>query len=196
MLINQLEKSSASAVSAAFLNLLEAMNKYSDDISLECAEASCERKLDRVTQLVEKNKRVVGLIKEVEANSIKWSRFEAGHLKSKGTRDRNINNTPRSRKLAMTIKVDGKYIEAANACDMFVAAIKQVGTDRVSSLGLKFMGAELVSKTKAGSHINHKMIDQWCIVTHFSNIQKKQILEKIGQSLNVPITVRLENHAI
>lgn len=82
---------------------------------------------------------------------------------------------------------DGTFIQEKFAADTFVEAIKKAGLMQVRNLNLKLARVPLVSNTLDSKyHSAQKTVGNGLyIITHSGNIQKKNILDKISDMLDL-----------
>lgn len=104
------------------------------------------------------------------------------------TRDQNDARRKSPRKSLVVTIDDGKVISGRTAAETFVQAIVRMGVDRVKGLGIEVNREPLVSDSQSQKY-NTAEIDGKYIMTHSSTAQKKDLLERIADELDVIISV-------
>lgn len=86
---------------------------------------------------------------------------------------------------------DGRVIKHAKAKDTFIEVIKEIGVERIRPLGVTFCKIPIISNTRDSKYgrAQHPIGGGWLILTHSSTKDKKKMLEKIAQALNLNIKV-------
>lgn len=85
----------------------------------------------------------------------------------------------------------GDIIQEKDAATTFTEAIKQAGLIKVRNLGIKNCGINLVSTTKDKKYAQREVAPGLYVLTHSSTKEKKRLLEKISNSLNLRWNVEI-----
>ncbi|WON75329.1 hypothetical protein [Nitrosospira sp. Is2] len=83
-------------------------------------------------------------------------------------------------------------INGGNAAKIFSAALERMGLERVSQLGMRLSGIPLVSRHPVIGYQSQIQKSGWYITTHASNTDKKRMLEKISETLQIPAHIEIE----
>lgn len=86
---------------------------------------------------------------------------------------------------------DGRVIKHAKAKDTFIEVIKEIGVESIRPLGVTFCKIPIISNTRDSKYgrAQHPIGGGWLVLTHSSTKDKKKMLEKIAQALNLNIKV-------
>ena len=194
----EMAKNTEELVSAGFDNLLKLLKRYGDDIRLQCAEATMEGEWKTSESSLETSKNLEAFSEEVKTLSVRWSKGElrlpaAIPKKQQGPKtERKIGHYHKSAKTLMRVSVAGQAINGGNAAKIFSAALERMGLERVSQLGLPLSGIPLVSRNRSNGYQSQVHKGGWYITTHASNPEKKRMLEKISEALQIPVTVEID----
>jgi hypothetical protein len=179
-------------VSNKFAELIHTLNYVADDIKIACAEASLEGNFTEVTKLSDASRQIQVFIKD--ANDL-LNRWNKGILRPATPKKQVLphkktftGKKPRSK---LSVTIIGKQIQLDTATNTFVAALEEIGFERVASLGKKLSGVPLISKTPPTGYQNYKQCGPWFITTHSSTQDKKQLLEGLGTQLRIPVQVKI-----
>jgi hypothetical protein len=91
----------------------------------------------------------------------------------------------------LRVLVKGTEIRGKNAADVFVAALRHMGLERVAALNVKLCGSHLVSNSTPPVDRSYWRSGDWHIVTHCSTREKKSLLEQVAEELGVDIRVSI-----
>ncbi len=106
-----------------------------------------------------------------------------------------ISKHKKSKKTLLSISfASGKKICYSVAADSFVSAISEMGIEAVKGLNLDVYGVPLVSASKHDKYCQHRA-GEYFVITHTSTSDKKELLEKIAQSLGHKISVEIKETA-
>jgi len=86
---------------------------------------------------------------------------------------------------------DGLEVSNRFAYQTLCDVIELVGIDRVISLNIIHAGIPLVSKTEDDFYTQHKIKDDYLVITHTSTATKKQQIEEISRQLNLNLEVNI-----
>ncbi len=190
-------KQDEDCVSVSFKGLIAALECHSDDIKLKCAEAAIDGDFETSGELLNRSKAALLFRQEVMSLSMRWSADAempaSASLRQgrSGRREVDPALRQRSKSSRLLVSVGGKDLVHGKACDVFAAAIEEIGLERVSLLNMSFGGTDLVSRQPTTGYRDQRLKNGWYVTTHFSNGQKKDILESIGKALRIPIAARL-----
>ncbi len=84
---------------------------------------------------------------------------------------------------------DGKEISNRFAYQTLCDVIETVGAEKVSKLGIRQSGIDLVSKIEDDFYQQHKISGGWLVLTHSSTDTKKAYIEEISRQLNLNLKV-------
>lgn len=184
-------------ISAGFADLITLLDRYADDMKLQCAEATMEGKLETSGALLEASRNLLAFGGEVKALSARWSKGELRlptvipKKRQSPKADRKIGHH-KSAKTLLRVTVAGQAINEGNAAEVFSAALERMGFEKVSQLGMRLSGIALVSRHPEKDYQGQKYKGGWYITTHASNIDKKRMLDKISAALRIPVDVQIE----
>jgi hypothetical protein len=115
-------------------------------------------------------------------------------LPRKGEEEPQVSPPPgrRSKTGLLIIMPNGKRISHSTAAESLVAAIEELGIERVKSLGFAVSSVPLVSTTKDSKYgQSQRKCGHYYVITHSSTKRKKAILEKIALRLGVKLAVNI-----
>ncbi len=180
-------------VSNKFADLIHTLNHVADDIKIACAEASLEGDFIEVAKLSDTSRQIQVFIKEANDLSNRWSKGmllrPSSPKKHVLPNKKTFTSKKSSSKLSVTIA--GKQIQLDTVANTFVAVLEDMGLERVENLGTKLSGVPLISKTPPTGYQRYKQCGPWFITTHSSTNDKKQLLERVGAQLRVPVQVKV-----
>jgi len=184
-------------VSNKFAELIHTLNHVADDIKLACAEASLEGNFTEVGKLADTSRQIQVFINDANDLSNRWSKgmlLRPTTPKKQGLPHKKTSTGKKSSsKLSVTIA--GKQIQHDTAANTFVAALEEMGLERIEGLGKKLSGVPLISKTPPTDYQNYKQCGPWFITTHSSTKDKKLLLEGLGAQLRMPVQIQIvESH--
>jgi hypothetical protein len=166
--------SSAQAMAAAMHSVLAALNNYNDEIKLACAEASLEGEFPLVERLARESRRMDDVKREFAALSVQRNQghgdLDHAPVESPAPENsqiglcdllqsaaqpqpsgrRRVNGTRTSGTL-LKVELNGRAIRLQSAAATFVEALRLIGFDRISQLGITLSGIPLVSREDRGS---------------------------------------------
>jgi len=106
-----------------------------------------------------------------------------------GRTDRLVKNHTKGLKV---IFADGTVVWHHKAIDTYIDAIKHIGYERVSALGIEHGGYNIVSRQPRPTHpgrIWQHEIDGWYVYTNSSNAQKTNDLKQISDRCGLGLTI-------
>jgi hypothetical protein len=84
---------------------------------------------------------------------------------------------------------DGKEISNRFAYQTLCDVIEKIGPEKVSKLGIRQSGTDLVSKKEDDFYQQHKISGGWLVLTHSSTDTKKSHIEEISRKLDLNLKV-------
>ena len=111
--------------------------------------------------------------------------------------DKVITRSPKTQ-LSVTFP-DGRVIEEKIAADTFAKTIEVIGVYKVRQLveqyDLRLNSIPLISnrRDKKYSRAQKKLEGNWLLMTHSNNMQKKKVIEKISELLDLGLKVEVRN---
>lgn len=93
----------------------------------------------------------------------------------------------------MVTMPNGNVIFEKSAKDTFIQTILSIGINKVRPLGIKLCGIQLISNTRDEKYggAQHNVGGGWMIITHSNTSEKKRILDKIANLLNMDIKTKI-----
>lgn len=90
----------------------------------------------------------------------------------------------------LIVKFAGKTVDHRIAARTFVEVLKMIGLDRVSNLGLRVRGVQLVSRER---HEGYEQwpAEGWFVVTHCATEEKREILDQIARRLGLDMQIQM-----
>jgi hypothetical protein len=185
-------------VATAFELIIEEIEAVAADIADQGGQAFHDKAYDIAQQLGESGKNLQEFRIRVESLLEDWQsgidvvtrqRFLEGQKTRKKTTIAGQSKAAKTRlHVAFT---DGTTIEEYYAADTFALALRHFGLTRVEALGLTESGVSLVCNVRSEQY-GQRRIDGKYICTHSNTQKKKDVLDKIGKSLGVGITVKIK----
>lgn len=92
----------------------------------------------------------------------------------------------------LVIFPDGTEITNRFAYQTLCDTIEKVGAEKVAGLNIRQSGIDLVSKTEDDFYQQHKIKNNWLVLTHSSTKLKKNHIEEISKRLNLNLKVKMK----
>jgi hypothetical protein len=186
-------------VSDKFSDLIHALNYVADDIKIACAEASLDGDFTKVAELFETSRQIQAFIKDASDLSNRWDKDVLESTTSSKQTTTSLKQTSPPKKMIagkkprskLCVTIDGQQIQCDTAADTFVATLEIMGFERVESLQKKLSGIPLLSKTRPTGYQNNKQCGAWFVTTHSSTRDMKNLLEKLGAELRIPVQIAI-----
>jgi hypothetical protein len=89
----------------------------------------------------------------------------------------------------LRVLIQGAELQNRNATDAFLAALRQMGLERVAALDIKLCGRPLVSRSEPPPDRTYYRSGDWFVITHCSTREKKCLLEQVAEELGIDIRV-------
>lgn len=177
-------------VNAAFDIIVEELDSVIEDLNEEGGRAFSKCLYDEASRLSDIGSALVDFKNKLEGLKDEWTNKidPSTRKRFKVKIKRTLKSSKKSPRTNITVKFkNGPTIQRPKAKDAFVATIEKFGIDKVKGLTLQLRGIPLVSDTKSNQYSQSK-VGRYYVIT-LQHQRKKQILEKIANKLQIPITV-------
>ena len=92
----------------------------------------------------------------------------------------------------LRVTVNGVCVQKFNSTETFLACLKVFGPEKVASLSdVRVGGLPLVVSFKDNRLQMRQLERDWFACTHMSTIDKKKLLERIAEKLNLSIKIEI-----
>ena len=156
------------AVINKFNELYLALNKVTDDLKIEGAEAILMGDFSQVTNLNDLCQKLQSLEIKIKSTVNNFDAKYNGHqIKTVTFRKKNRNRT-RKPSSPFRVKLLNQIIEEPTIAQTFLKALRIVGFDRVAKLNMMATNIPLMAKTPVNGYQTQKRCDGWYITTEVS----------------------------
>lgn len=177
------------AVTSKFKELYVTLNKATDDLKIEGAEAILMGDFSQVTNLNDLCQKLQALEVEVKSTVNNFdAKYNAHQAKTVTFRKKNRNRT-RKPSTPFRVILSNQVIEEHTIAQTFLKALRVIGFDRVAKLNMMVTNIPLMAKKSVNGYQTQKRCDGWYITTHVNKHTATNVLEGIGKQLRIPIKI-------
>ncbi|MCO5792213.1 MAG: hypothetical protein HEQ21_05290 [Blastomonas sp.] len=185
------------SVSVAFELMRIELDAEVESLNSQGAKSFHESDYEAASELTTRGRELKAFLAKVAALEEEWRASFSGMVESVQDEEvieataRRINAGSRSSKTALLVRFpDGKVIAEEKAAGTLVAVLRHVGLSRVSELGVKVNGENLVSRSPSKRY-QETPISPYFVKTHSSTAQKKRNIEEVSDALGLGLRVEI-----
>lgn len=180
-------------VSTAFSIIMDEISAVEDQLKQEMINATQNSKYSDVQRLSEAGKSIESFREKIKILRDEWNSDIDISTRKRVKVEPGYNLKPHTKSKRTNLRItmqDGRVIQQPTAAGAMVEVIKAFGIKKVSNLGHKVCGVDLVSKSRHEKYGQNRTGD-YLICTHSSTKNKQNLLLEIAKSLGQKITVEI-----
>lgn len=184
--------------------LIEETNRVEEDIIQKEVIPALSKAIDPIINQIQRELLLVVeyvpdeplQVKMTRKRSFKFQEEEKLETKRKEfKKEKSYTLTPHTKSKWTNLLVifpDGSEITNRFAYQTLCDTIEKVGAEKVAKLNIRQSGIDLVSKTEDDFYQQHKIKNDWLVLTHSSTKGKKSHIEEISKRLNLNLKVKMK----
>ena len=180
-------------VSTAFGIIMEEIGAVEEQLNQEGMNAFKNSEYADAQRLSEAGKALGAFREKLEALRNEWSSGIDVSTRQRVKVEPGYTIAPHSKSAKTVLRItlnNGRVIQRPTAAQAMADVLEMFGLEKVKALGLTVSGVELVSKQKHERYGQTK-VGHYFVCTHSNTASKKQLLEKVAQSLGQSIVVEI-----
>jgi hypothetical protein len=180
-------------VSTAFSIIMDEIGSVEEQLNLEGINAFKNSQYSDAQKLSESGKALGAFREKLEALHNEWNSGIDISTRERVKVEPTYNIKPHSKSSKTILRVTmpiGRVIQRPTAAQAMAEVIQEIGIEKVSALGHKVCGVELVSRTKHDKY-GQTLAGKFYICTHSNTESKKKLLLQIAKSLGQKIKIEI-----
>eukprot|EP01155_Anaeramoeba_flamelloides_P019964 Anaeramoba_flamelloidesa576996_10.p1 GENE.a576996_10~~a576996_10.p1 ORF type:complete len:187 (+),score=22.30 a576996_10:140-700(+) len=180
-------------VSTAFGIIMEEIGAVEEQLNQEGMKAFKNSEYTDAQRLSEAGKALGAFREKQEALRNEWSSGIDVSTRQRVKVKPGYTIAPHSKSAKTVLRItlnNGHVIQRPTAAQAMADVLEVFGLEKVKALGLTVSGVDLVS-TQKHERYGQTKVGQYFVCTHSNNASKKQLLEKVAQSLGQRIVVEI-----
>ncbi len=180
-------------VSTAFSIIMDEISAVEEQLNLEGINAFKNSKYSDAQKLSESGKALGVFREKLEILRNEWNSGIDISTRKRVKVDPGYSISPHSKSAKTILRVtmpNGRVIQRPTAAQAMADVIYELGIEKVSALGYKVCGVDLVSRSKHEKY-GQTAVENYYICTHSNTENKKNLLLQIAKTIGIELQIEI-----